>query len=131
MTMTPEHKAALAQGRRESRAVKGYLKALQSRRPGRPVNSESLRKRVETIEGRLGTESDPLKKLELHQEKLDADDMLKSLEAKRDAGQMQAEFVKEANSYSERKGISYSAWRQMGVPAAVLKEAGIPRTRRS
>ena len=34
-----------------------------------------------------------------------------------------------AKGYSERKGISYAAWREAGVPAATLKAAGISRGR--
>ncbi len=33
-----------------------------------------------------------------------------------------------AKSYGERKGISYEAWRQLGVPAEVLKRAGITKS---
>ena len=36
-------------------------------------------------------------------------------------------FVKVAKGYSSRKGISYNAWRTVGVSAAVLKRAGISR----
>ena len=36
-------------------------------------------------------------------------------------------FVDAAAEYSERKGITYSAWRELGVPAAVLKRAGVKR----
>jgi len=127
--MSDEHKAALAQGRRESRAIKAYLEALGSRRPGRPVTAESVRKRIASIDERLATEEDPLKQLELRQEKLDAQETLKEVESKEDIDQLEKAFIKAAKSYSERKGISYTAWRQVGVPARVLKEAGIPRTR--
>ena len=41
---------------------------------------------------------------------------------------LEADFVSAARSYSERKGISYAAWRAVGVPPAVLKKAGISRT---
>ena len=47
-----------------------------------------------------------------------------------DLDELEAGFVEHARSYSERKGISYSAWRETGVPAAALKKAGISRTRR-
>lgn len=129
MPMSDEHKAALAQGRRESRAIKAYLEALGSRRPGRPVTAESVRKRIASIDERLATEEDPLKQLELRQEKLDAQETLKEVESKEDIDQLEKAFIEAAKSYSERKGISYTAWRQVGVPARVLKEAGIPRTR--
>jgi hypothetical protein len=35
--------------------------------------------------------------------------------------------VKAARDYGQRKGISYAAWREAGVDAAVLKKAGIGR----
>ena len=38
-------------------------------------------------------------------------------------------FVKVARSYSTRKGISYAAWRALGVPASVLAKAKVARTR--
>ena len=37
------------------------------------------------------------------------------------------EFVKVAKSYGQRTGVSYGAWRAVGVPAAVLAAAGITR----
>lgn len=131
MPMSDEHKAALAQGRRESRAIKAYLEALKSRRPGRPVTPESVRKRIESIDERLAAEDDPLKQLELRQEKIDAEGTLKEVESKEDIDELERGFVDAAKPYSERKGISYTAWRQVGVPARVLKEAGIPRTRQT
>jgi hypothetical protein len=131
VALSDEHKAALAKGRRESRIIKNYLKALQSRRPGRPVTADGVRKRLATIDERLATEEDALKLLDLHQEKLDAEETLHQLEARQDLTQLEKQFIDVAKDYSERKGISYMAWRQVGVAAAVLKEAGIPRTRRS
>ncbi len=130
MAMSAEHKAALAKGRRESRLIKAYLTALRSRRPGRPVTADSIRTRLENIDSRLATEMDPLKALDLHQERLDTEEALRSAEASRDVGDAEKGFIEVAASYSDRKGISYTAWRQVGVAASVLKAAGIPRTRR-
>jgi len=31
-------------------------------------------------------------------------------------------------AYSNRRHISYATWREIGVEAAVLKKAGIPRS---
>src|SRR5690606_2919593 len=131
MPMSDEHKAALAQGRRESRAIKAYLEALRSRRPGRPVTAESVRKRIEVINERLETEEDPLKQLELRQEKIDAEATLKEVESKEDLDALEKAFIEAAKSYSERKGISYAACRPQGGTARVRKGAGIPRSRRS
>jgi hypothetical protein len=131
MAMSDEHKAALAAGRRESRAVKSYLEALSARRPGRPVTKESVQKKIQGLEAKLSAEGDALRRLELTQAKLDAEEQLESMGDERDMSELEREFVAVAKTYSDRKGISYAAWREVGVAAATLKEAGIPRTRRS
>jgi hypothetical protein len=128
--MSEAHKEALAQGRRESRAVKAYLEALGAKRPGRPVTPDSVKKKLAALEEKLEGESDPLKRLDLVQAKLDAEDQLAEMSDEADFDALEKEFVGIAKSYSERKGITYSAWREVGVAAPVLKEAGIPRTRR-
>jgi len=130
MAMSDAHKEALAQGRRESRVVKSYLEALGSRRPGRPVTSESVKAKLASLEQRLRSEHDALKRLDLVQAKLNAEDQLASLGDAQDLSSLESEFVEIAQAYSDRKGISYSAWREVGVSAAVLKAAGVPRTRR-
>jgi hypothetical protein len=130
MAMSDAHKEALAQGRKESRIVKAYLEALRSRRPGRPVTPESVRERIGKLDERLNEEGDSLKRLDLIQAKLDAEEQLADVSESVDIDAREKEFAQIAKSYSERKGISYSAWRQIGVPASVLKRASIPRTRR-
>ncbi len=127
--MSAEHKAALAQGRREGRAVKGYLEGLGNRRPGRPVTPERLRDKIAGLEARIADAADPLKALELRQERIDAQDALVRAEANEDFATLEAAFVEHAASYSERKGISYAAWREAGVPAEVLRRSGISRAR--
>ena len=49
--MTDEHKAALAAGRSEGRAVRDYLEALRNNKPkrGRKRTPESISKRVDAI----------------------------------------------------------------------------------
>ena len=46
-----------------------------------------------------------------------------------DLAALEKSFIKVARVYGERKGISYSAWRAVGVSASVLQQAKIPRTR--
>lgn len=128
--MSKEHKEALAQGRRESRAIKAYLKALDSKKPGRPVTKESLEQRLTKINEKIEATDDPLKNVELIQKRLEIEKELANLEESRNIDELEADFVKHAKSYSERKGITYSAWREAGVPASVLREAEIPETRR-
>jgi hypothetical protein len=40
---------------------------------------------------------------------------------------LRRQFVKVARPYSKAKGITYGTWREIGVPADVLREAGITR----
>ena len=128
--MSEEHKAALAQGRREARAIKAYLKALADKRPGRPVTKESLSKRLETVERKIEVADNPLEIVDLIQSKLDIEQALAEFEDAEDMETLEAGFVETVASYSERKGVSYTAWREYGVPAKVLRAAGIKETRR-
>ena len=128
--MSNEHKAALAQGRREARAIKAYLEALEARRPGRPVSKESLEKRMDKMNQKLEASGNPLEAVDLIQAKLDIEKALSELESSVDMGTLEAGFVEHASSYSDRKGVSYTAWREFGVPANVLRAAGIKETRR-
>lgn len=130
MPMTEEHKAALAKGRREARAIKSYLKALADKKPGRPVTKESLNKRLETVNRKIDESDNPLAQVELIQSRIDIEQALANLEEAEDMESLEADFVEHAASYSERKGISYTAWREYGVPAKVLRAAGIKETRR-
>lgn len=127
MAMSAEHKAALAKGRQESRAIKAYLEALGSRRPGRPVTPASLKQRLGRIEGQLGATTDPLKRVALIQQRIDTNQQLETVETVNDLSELESGFVNHAKGYSERKGITYAAWREAGVPAAVLKRTGLTR----
>ena len=126
--VTDEHKAAMAAGRTEARAVKNYLEALEQHRPkrGRKRTPDSINARLAKIDGELAS-ADPVKRLNLIQERLDLLQELESLETTVDLSGLESEFVKAAKGYGERKGISYGAWREVGVPAATLKAAGIGR----
>ncbi len=126
--MSTDHKEALAIGRAEGRSVRAYLEALESSRPkrGRKRTKESISTRLETIVTEL-EDADPLKRLQLAQEELDLTVELEAMDQAVDLTDLQADFVKVARSYASRKGISYTAFRQVGVPASVLKDAGISR----
>lgn len=129
MAMSAEHKRALARGREEARSLRRYLEGLAARRPGRPVTADSLRAQLKGLDAKLAEEHDPLRRVELTQRRLDTKKRLDTLQTAEDRAALERDFVKHAKGYSERKGISYSAWRAEGVPAAVLKRAGIKRTR--
>lgn len=130
MAMSTEHKAALAEGRRQSRVIKAYLSALDNRKPGRPVTAESLEQRISTLTKKIETEKDPLRRVDLVQARIDSEKALTTVGQRVDFGELESGFVDVAKSYSDRKGITYTAWREANVPAEVLKKAGIPRTRR-
>ena len=70
--MSDEHKAALAEGRNQGRAVRRYLEALDAHKPkrGRKRTPESMQKRLDRIDVEL-VSADPLKRLQLIQERLD------------------------------------------------------------
>ena len=127
--MTDEHKAALAAGRSEGRAVRDYLEALRNNKPkrGRKRTAETIRKRLAAIETELA-EADPVQELRLVQERLDLTAELATVGQAVDMTAIEAEFVKVAKEYSERNGYSYAAWRAIGVEAAVLKRAGVSRS---
>jgi hypothetical protein len=127
--MSKEHKAALAEGRDQGRSVRRYLEALEAHKPrrGRKRTPDSLKKQLDDVETKIAT-ADPLKRLHLVQERLDLQNALEASESKVDLEQLEKDFVTSAGPYSERKGISYSAWRELGVPAAVLERAGIARS---
>lgn len=128
-TMSADHKDALAIGRAEGRTVRAYLEALEANRPkrGRKRTKESIAARLEVLEVEMAS-ADPLKRLQLAQEELDLTEELARMDEGVDLGDLEAEFVKVAKSYASRKGISYAAFRQIGVPAATLKEAEIARS---
>ncbi|GIU90335.1 MAG: hypothetical protein KatS3mg010_1434 [Acidimicrobiia bacterium] len=127
--MSDDHKAALAEGRNQSRTVSRYLDALEANRPkrGRKRTAESVKKRLAAVESELAT-AGGLRRLTLLQERRDLEVELAGMSAGgADVSALEKEFVKVAKGYSARKGISYGAWREFGVPAEVLKKAGITR----
>jgi hypothetical protein len=128
--MSEEHKAALAKGREEGRIVRRYLEALESTKPrrGRKRTPESIRKRLVAIDNSLAT-ADPLSRLHLIEERQRLEAELTHTGETVDLAALEKSFVKVARVYGERKGISYSAWRTVGVSASVLQQAKIPRTR--
>jgi hypothetical protein len=128
MEMTDEHKAALAEGRAQGRAVRNYLEALEAHRPkrGRKRTPDSMRARLATIESAID-KADPMTRLQLVQERLDLAAAIAAAEITVDLSELEDGFVVAAQGYGDRKGISYAAWREVGVPAALLKRAGIGR----
>jgi hypothetical protein len=129
-SMSDDHKASLAQGRTEGRAVRNYLEALASHAPkrGRKRTVESVDRRLAVIENDL-TSADPVTRLKLIQERRDLLAERDVLASPVDLAEFEDAFVEVAESYSTRQGITYQSWREIGVPAQVLARAGISRSR--
>ncbi len=126
--MTDGHKAALAEGRSQGKAIRDYLEALDAHKPrrGRKRTPDSIKRRLERIEAEL-PDAEMMKRVAMVQERMDLRRELDASEGGVDLTKLEAQFVKFAKSYSERKAISYAAWREVGVSAATLKAAGIGR----
>ncbi|MBC8364114.1 MAG: hypothetical protein H8E59_03825 [Actinobacteria bacterium] len=115
----------------ETRAVRDYLKVLEANQPrrGRKRTPASIRKQIDgtavAMEGASAT-----KRLALVQQRLDLETELDRLESAGsvDMGALETAFADNAASYGGRRGISYAAWREVGVPSPVLKAAGIRRS---
>jgi hypothetical protein len=127
--MTAEHKAALAKGREEGRAVRRYLEALEEHKPrrGRKRTPDTIKKRLAFVEEQL-YDVDPLTRLHLLQERENLSAELERNNASNDLASAEKAFVKVAKAYGRRKGISYGAWRAVGVSIPVLNKAGITRS---
>lgn len=127
--VTPEHKAAMATGRAESRTVSDYLEAIIAYAPkrGRKRTPESIKSRLEALETEI-EDADMLTRLLLVQERMNLNDELSQLESPGvDLSAAEAAFIEIAAGYSSRRGITYSAWREIGVSPEVLRKAGISR----
>ena len=126
-TMSDEHKQAIADARRQDQAVRDYLNALTTAKPAgrRPITTP------EQVQAQIEAEADPVKRLELIQRRIDVEDRLAGEPDQPDLETLEAGFVAVAADYASRKGITYSAFRELGVPASALKQAGIARTRRN
>lgn len=121
----------MASGRQAGRAINAYLTALDEVRPkrGRKVSKEDLEKRLVAARQEAETAVGTTKLLAVQLVE-DGEAKLRSLteSAGDNIAELEAGFVETAKAYSESKGISYATWRKVGVPAELLKRAGIART---
>jgi len=126
--MSNAHKQALAAGRTQARAVRDYLEILETQRPkrGRKRTPDSVKKRLAAI-ATASQDATALQRLAMAQERRDLEVELATFGAKVDLAAYEKGFVKNAKGYAEAKGLSYAAFREVGVPAEVLKKAGVSR----
>jgi hypothetical protein len=113
-----------------ARVVRRYLSALDAQRVGRSPakTAESLHFRMHQIDTQM-LSADPVQRLHLTQERIDLHaEFLRLTTGSSDMSELEKAFVRVARGYGDRHGISYSAWRQIGVDADVLSAAGIKPT---
>jgi hypothetical protein len=129
--MSAAHKKALADGRAASAVVDRYLSALHvPKQRGRKVSPESLRQRLADAQERA-RKATGLAKLHAAQDVRDLKAKIAAVgnATTTDVTKLEADFVKVAKTFGDRRGIGYGAWRDAGVPAPVLKKAKVARTR--
>lgn len=119
----------MAEGRREARIVDSYLNSLERKQVHRGRRSAS---EIEAELDRIAKDLESataIERLGLLQAREDL--QREALEvAPEDDSELEAQFIAIARTYGDRKGISYSTWREIGVPKEVLQAADVPRTRR-
>jgi hypothetical protein len=115
----------------EVAAVRDYLKALEQNAPrrGRKRTPESVERQLAVLEGEMEGVS-VTKRLGLIQQRINLETDLEALQQAEsvDLSALEAGFATHAAAYGGRRGISYAAWREVGVSSATLKSAGIRRS---
>lgn len=127
-SMTPEHKAALAEGRKQSKIVANYLAAIGTKKKrGRKVTIETLQARLAKAEDDIKTAS-PLDKLKFTQFIKDTRAQIERMQATTsvaDVDSLEKEFVKVGKAYADAHGYDRSSFIACGVEKRVLVAAGI------
>jgi hypothetical protein len=126
--LTPREKEAMSEGRERSRIIDKYLRELATgkyhkRGPGK-ADPASIKAELADLDTKLAT-AEGIQKLLLTQKR---EQLTLDLEGRGDEDkfqQLEQAFMRVARQFSADRGISYNAWRDMGVPARVLLKAKI------
>jgi hypothetical protein len=119
----------MQRGRELSRAVDSYLKAISTpKRRGRQLTAAQLTERIADAKAEA-EDAIGVARLQTLQNLRDLEAKKAAIEkqnvSKDELKELEADFIDAAAEYGDSKGIDYQTWRQAGVPAAVLKKAGI------
>lgn len=119
-------KDAFLEGREQSKIVRRYLEAIELSKPkrGRKRTLESINKQLAAIDATLQT-TNPLNRLVLIQKRIELTAELENIKNAPNLEELEAQFVSVAQQYSRRKGITFPAWKELGVHQDVLARAGI------
>ena len=120
-TLPREVVEARKKAREETGAVRAYLEGLKAQR-GRENNRFSPEDRLKRVDSKLEIATDVVETVVLKQKRRD---ILAHINARVDVEKLEIEFIKVAKPFSDRKGISYPVWKEMDVPASVLRRSGI------
>lgn len=131
--LTEEHKQALALGRKQGHVVRRYLEALEmgvKPRNGTDPEAErkELREKLDKLNHDIETTDSPIQRVQMIQDRLEVEEALAKVEDiadQPDITSLEDEFKAVVADYASRKGLTYKAFREVGVPAKVLKEAGV------
>jgi hypothetical protein len=111
--------------------VDRYLAAVNTpKRRGRKVSKATLERRLTEARARVRSATGVERVLSA-QDARDLKAKLAELNSVKgvDVKTLEVAFVKMAKRFGDNRGITYGAWRDAGVPAQVLKRAGVARTR--
>lgn len=128
MSTEEEMKQARAEGRTQQVIVQRYLEALEAKR--KATSNRSWQQVMDARDRHQHT----VEHTDNIVERLKAKQALRDIEAdlaeRREVAKIkeaEADFVKIAKAFSDRKGIEYATWREMHVPVETLTKAGITR----
>ena len=124
MGHTDEHRKRIAEGRVQTAAIRNYLNHLATDRRSERTPPR-IQAELRTVQDAAETETDTIKRLQLVQRRMDLEAELNRSKSAPDPDDLLSRFIEAAAPYAERKGISYAAFREVGVPASVLRKAGL------
>lgn len=125
--LSDEHRAALSRGRVEGAAVRRYLETISSD-GGRRRSPDAIKAQLEKLNEELhSSELDVMRRLHALQRRRDLERDLAVASQNEDLESVEAAFVEHAANFSARHKLDYSTWREIGVPAGLLRKAGITR----
>lgn len=127
--MSDEHRRRISEAHRQREVISAYLDAVGApKRRGRRISTEELRDRLSSAEQEM-QEATGVDRLKVAQSIIDLQERITEQEqaelTQQLLGEMEKRFIEVAADYAERHKISRQAWREVGVPAKVLKDAGI------
>jgi hypothetical protein len=96
-------------------------------KPTRGRKRDTSPERIAEVDAQVAEADSPLQRLQLLQMRRDLESASQEEDDPAEGKRVRRAFAKNARAYARAKGIEYASWREIGVPADVLREAGITR----